>query len=114
MARLNYDIITLILKVVGVIEVRQFRLITVINVLERLVAKVCAIRMAPVAGRIAHPLQSVFMKGRLIHDGILALHEIVHEVKSMNQRGIFLKLDFQKAYDRLDCEFLRLALDRRW
>ena len=65
------------------------------------------------AGRIAHPLHSAFMKGRFIHDAILALHEIVHEVKCKNQRGVFLKLDFQKAYDRLDWEFLRPALDRR-
>ena len=113
MARLNYRIITLIPKIVGATDIRQFRPITVINVMERLVAKVCAIRMAPVAGRLAHPLQSAFMKGRFIHDGILALHEIVHEVKSKNHHGVFLKLDFQKAYDRLDWTFLWLALDRR-
>ncbi|KAE8809300.1 hypothetical protein D1007_14083 [Hordeum vulgare] len=45
--------------------------------------------------------------GRRIHDGILALHEIVHEVASKGMKGVFLKLDFQKAYDRLDWSFLR-------
>ncbi|KAK1670432.1 hypothetical protein QYE76_058591 [Lolium multiflorum] len=49
----------------------------------------------------------------LNHDGILALHEIVHEVRSRHQRGVFLKLDFQKAYDRLDWSFLRQVLQRR-
>ncbi|KAE8770246.1 hypothetical protein D1007_58052 [Hordeum vulgare] len=71
-------------------------------------AKVCATRLSPVADRIAHPLQSAFLKGRKIHDGILALHEIVHEVASKGLKGVFLKLDFQKAYDRLDWSFLRL------
>lgn len=28
--------------------------------------------------------------------------------------GVFLKLDFQKAYDRLDWFFLHLVLERRW
>jgi hypothetical protein len=51
-----------------------------------------------------------YIKGRYIHDGILALHEIIHEVKVRHQRGVFLKLDFQKAYDRLDWSFLRFAL----
>src|SRR3954470_21478109 len=60
-----------------------------------------------------HPHQFAFLKGRLIHDGILALHEIVHEVKTRRHKGVFLKLDFQKAYDRLDWLFLRQVLLRR-
>ena len=62
---------------------------------------------------ITHPYQFALLKGRYIHDGILALHEIIHEVKSQRQKGVFLKLDFQKAYDRLDWAFLRLALERK-
>lgn len=47
------------------------------------------------------------------HDGILALHEVIHEIKSRKSKGILLKLDFQKAYDRLDWRFLRQVLIRR-
>ncbi|KAE8800176.1 retrotransposon unclassified [Hordeum vulgare] len=97
----------------GASGIRQFRPITVINVLARIFAKVCATRLSPVAERIAHPLQSAFLKGRRIHDGILALHEIVHEVASKGLKGIFLKPDFQKAYDSLDWSFLRLVMQRR-
>uniref|UniRef100_A0A8I6WIN8 Reverse transcriptase domain-containing protein n=1 Tax=Hordeum vulgare subsp. vulgare TaxID=112509 RepID=A0A8I6WIN8_HORVV len=110
---LNFGVITLIPKVVGASDIRQFRPITVINVVARIFAKVCATRLSPVAERIAHPLQSAFLKGRRIHDGILALHEIVHEVASKALKGVFLKLDFQKAYDRLDWSFLRLVMERR-
>lgn len=63
--------------------------------------------------RLTHPYQFAFLKGRFIHDGILALHEIIHEVKVSHQRGVFLKLYFQKAYDRLDWDFLRQVLQRR-
>src|SRR3954467_11435100 len=89
MTRLNYGIITLIPKVVGAMDIRMFRPITVPNVIERLFAKVCANRLAPVAICIAHPFQFAFMKGRYIHNGILALHEIVHEVNFKHQRGVF-------------------------
>ena len=82
MSRLNFGVITLIPKVVGATEIRQFRPITVINVIQRLLAKVCASRLAPVVQRLAHPHQFAFLKGRFIHDGVLALHEIVHEVKA--------------------------------
>ncbi|KAE8773845.1 retrotransposon unclassified [Hordeum vulgare] len=113
MGRLNYGVIALIPKVVGASDIRQFRPITMINVVARLFAKVCATRLSPVAERIAHPLQSAFLKGRRIHDGILALYEIVHEVVSKGLKGVFLKLDFQKVYDRLDWSFLRMVMQRR-
>ena len=96
MARINYGVISLIPKVVGAMDIQKFRPITVINMLERIFVKVCMTRLSPVAERIAHPLQSAFLKGRRIHDGILALHEIVHEVASKGLKGVFLKLDFQK------------------
>ena len=83
-------------------DIRQFRTITVINVIHRIFAKVCAIRLASVMECLTRPLQFAFLKVCLIHDGILALHEIIHEVKVRHQKGVFLKLDFQKAYDRLD------------
>ena len=75
MSRLNFGVITLLPKVAGATEIRQFRPITVINVIQGLIAKVCATRLAPVVERLAHPHQFAFLKGRFIHDGILALHE---------------------------------------
>jgi hypothetical protein len=86
--------ITLIPKVVGAMDIRQFRPITVVNVIQRIISKVYALRLAPVLERLTHPYQFAFLKGRYIHDGILALHEIIHEVKVRHQRGVFLKLDF--------------------
>jgi hypothetical protein len=81
MSRLNYGVITLIPKIVGATDIRQFRPITVINVILRIFSKVCASRLAPLMERLTHPGQFAFLKGRFIHDGILALHEIIHEVK---------------------------------
>uniref|UniRef100_A0A8I6X3U8 Reverse transcriptase domain-containing protein n=1 Tax=Hordeum vulgare subsp. vulgare TaxID=112509 RepID=A0A8I6X3U8_HORVV len=117
--RINYGVISLIPKVVGSSDIRQFCPIAVINVLAWIFVKVCATRLSPVAEHIAHPLQSAFLKGTRIHDGILALHEIVHEVASKGLKGIFLKVDFQKTYDNLDWSFLRLVMqrcgfDERW
>jgi hypothetical protein len=107
MSWLNFGVITLILKIVGATDIRKFRPITVINVIQRIFSKVCTSRLAPVMERLTHPGQFAFLKGRYIHDGILVLHEIIHEVKVRRLKGVFLKLDFQKAYDRLDWAFLR-------
>jgi hypothetical protein len=62
---------------------------------------------------VISPSQTAFIKGRFIQDGPLALHEIIHELKSKNLPAILLKLDFEKAYDRVNWQFLREVLLRK-
>jgi hypothetical protein len=37
---------------------------------------------------------------------VLALYEILHETKIRREVGVVLKLDFEKAYDKVHWEFL--------
>jgi hypothetical protein len=69
MSRLNFGMITLISKEVGAIDIRQFRPITVINVIHRIFAKVCASRIAPVMERLTHPVSMPFSKGDIFMMG---------------------------------------------
>lgn len=39
-------------------------------------------------------------------DGIMSLHEILHHSYANKKTGIVLKLDFEKAYDKVNWEFL--------
>jgi hypothetical protein len=109
-SRLNFGILSLIPKVAGADDIRQFRPIALINVIFKLVSKAYATRLSPIAHRVISPTQSAFIKGRLIHEGALALHEIVHELKVKKTRAVILKLDFEKAYDRVSWAFLRDVL----
>jgi hypothetical protein len=112
-SRLNFGILSLIPKVPGADDIKQFRPIALINVIFKLVSKAYAIRLAPIAHRVISASQSAFIKGRLIHEGALALHEIVHELKVKKTRAVILKLDFEKAYDRVSWAFLRDVLIRK-
>src|SRR4051812_9967785 len=112
-ARLNFGILSLLPKVLGADNIKQFRPIALINVLFKLIAKAFATRLSPIAHRIIAPSQMAFIKGRFIHDGALALHEIIHELKSKNLPAVLLKLDFEKAYDRVSWQFLREVLLRK-
>jgi hypothetical protein len=98
-ARLNFGVLTLIPKVHGAEDIRQFRPIALINVIFKFFAKAYAIRLSPIAHRSIGRTQTAFIKGRHIHEGIVSLQEIIHETKSKRLRGVFLKLDFEKAYD---------------
>jgi hypothetical protein len=46
-------------------------------------------------------------------NNVLALHGILHETKKRNKCGVVLKLDFEKAYDKVDWEFLLLCMKKR-
>jgi hypothetical protein len=95
-ARLNFGILSLIPKVPGPEDIKQFRPIALINVIFKFVAKAYATRLSPIAHRTISRSQSAFIKGRHIHEGVLSLQEIIHESKSRKVRGIFLKLDLRK------------------
>jgi endonuclease/exonuclease/phosphatase family metal-dependent hydrolase len=65
-ARLNFGILSLIPKVPGAYNIKQFRPIALINVIFKLVSKAFAFRLSPVAHRIISQAQTAFIKGRFI------------------------------------------------
>jgi hypothetical protein len=109
-ARLNFGILSLIPKVTGAVDIKQFRPIALINVIFKIVSKAYAIRLSPVAHRTISLAQMAFIKGRFIQDGPLALHEVIQELKSKKLPAVLLKLDFEKAYDRVSWDILREVL----
>jgi hypothetical protein len=69
--------------------------------------KVATLRLSMVADYVVRACQTAFMQGRTIVDGVVMLHETVHELHSKKLNGVILKLDFEKAYDKVKWSFLR-------
>ena len=55
---------------------------------------------------MVRPTQTAFMQGRYILDGVVTLHETVHELHRKNLNGVIFKIDFEKAYDKVKWPFL--------
>ena len=72
--------------------------------------KVATVRINSVAGHLISPTQTTFMRGCNILEGVVILHEIVHELHRKNQSGIIFKIDFEKAYDEVRWNFLLQTL----
>ncbi|XP_071727256.1 uncharacterized protein [Rutidosis leptorrhynchoides] len=62
--------------------------------------------LACVIDKIISPEQSAFIAGRQILDGPLMLSEIVSWYKKKNQKALFFKVDFEKAYDSVNWDYL--------
>jgi hypothetical protein len=69
--------------------------------------KVATLRLNMVADYVVRACQTAFMQGRTIIDGVVMLHETVHELHSKKLNEVILKLDFEKAYDKVKWSFLR-------
>jgi hypothetical protein len=69
--------------------------------------------MEAMVARIIHRTQSAFIGSRNIMNHILALHEILHETKRRGEVGVILKLDFEKANDKVCWDFLLSCLQWR-
>jgi hypothetical protein len=47
----------------------------------KFIAKACAARISPIAHRIIDRCQTAFIKRRVLNKGVLAIQEIVHDVR---------------------------------
>ena len=112
-SRINNGIITLLPKIKEASRIQQFRSICLLNCLYKLITKTLTLRLESVADKLIHNTQTAFMKNRNIMSGIMCLHEIVHETKRRKEIGIVLKLDFEKAYDKVNWKLLFECMERR-
>ena len=50
------------------------------------------------------------MPGRNIMEGVVILHETIHELHTKKQDGVIFKINFEKAYDKVKWSFLQQTL----
>ena len=58
-------------------------------------------RLNSVADNVVCPTQTAFMQGRHILNGLVILHETLHKLHRKNLDRVKLKIDFEKAYDKV-------------
>jgi exonuclease III len=108
---LNATFITLIPKEERVTHPKQFRPISLCNVIYKIVTKVIANRLKPILPFIISNEQSGYVEGRQIMDSVILANEVVHSLKSSNTPGMLIKLDLSKAFDRLSWQYMRAVLE---
>jgi hypothetical protein len=99
--RINFGEIVLLPKVNEAERIQQYRPICLLNVCFKIFTKAATIRLNSVADHVVRPTQTAFMQGRYILDGVVTLHETVHELHHKKMNGVILKIDFEKAYDKV-------------
>ncbi|XP_021857652.1 uncharacterized protein [Spinacia oleracea] len=110
----NHTHIALIPKVNCPEKASQFRPISLCNVIYKVVSKCLTNRLKQLMNDLVGPYQNAFVPKRLMGDNCLLAHEIMTYIKKQKKgynRYAILKIDMNKAYDRVSWDFIEWLLD---
>ena len=96
----------------GVEDLRDFRPISLVGGLCKLLAKVLANKLKKVVGKVVSSSQNAFVERRQILDVVLIANEAIDSLLKSNECGVLCKLDLEKAYDHLKWDFLLQVLQK--
>ncbi|KAL6349758.1 hypothetical protein AAG906_001645 [Vitis piasezkii] len=109
---LNNTFLVLIPKKGGADDLGDFRPISLLGGLYKLMAKVLANRLKRVLNKVVAPTQNAFVMGRQILDASLIANEVIDSWQKRKEKGLICKLDIEKAYDSINWNFLLKTLHK--
>ena len=89
---------------------KNWRPISLLNCDYKIAAKAVAMRMKRVLPDIISNDQTGFLKGRLIGENVRLLNSVISYAEQQNVPGMLLFIDFEKAFDTLEWNFLEKTL----
>ncbi|GJT29058.1 RNA-directed DNA polymerase, eukaryota [Tanacetum coccineum] len=102
----NSSFIALISKFQGAKMVKDYRPISLIGSLYKIITKLLANRLVTVIDGLVNEVQSAFIANRQILDGPFILNEIIHWWSSKKEQTLNFQVDFENAF----CDLLTLGL----
>lgn len=103
---INSTLISLIPKVDCPTTFKDYRPISMVGCIYKILSKVLANRIKQHLPSIIGEAQAAFVGGKQILDGVLIANEAIHSWKHSTRGGLILKLDFERAYDCVNWGFL--------
>ncbi|GKV05619.1 hypothetical protein SLEP1_g17606 [Rubroshorea leprosula] len=109
---LNTSFIALVPKVDNPQKIEEYRPISLIGVVYKILAKILANRLKKVLDTVIGDQQMAFLRGRQLMDGVVIANEVVEEAKKKKKKAFLFKIDFEKAYDKVSWDFLDYMMQR--
>ncbi|MCO5560132.1 hypothetical protein L7F22_013739 [Adiantum nelumboides] len=94
------------------LEIRNYRPLTMLNSVYKVMAKALALKIKYVVNQVVHPKQFGFVQGRSIHEAILNVITTIDWAAEQDQDYVMINMDLEKAYDRVSWDFILAVVDR--
>ncbi|KAL9964972.1 hypothetical protein ACROYT_G028690 [Oculina patagonica] len=91
-------------------NIGNWRPISLINVDAKIGSKAIALRLQKVLAEIIHFNQNAYVKGRTILDAVRTIDDILEYTERKKINGLLVGIDFQKAFDSVNRNFMVEAL----
>lgn len=119
MQAINKACVTLLPKVDGAEELRDYRSISLVHGAIKIFDKVLATRLADDLPYLVGKHQSAFVRGRYLHDNFMLVQGTTRRLHALREPRVLLKLDISKAFDSVQWPFLLevmhcMGFGRRW
>jgi hypothetical protein len=111
--RLNFALITVIPQEKDARTMNKFRPISLLNFCYKIFTKLLTNRLGKVIDKLIASNQTTFIKGRYILESVVIAHEVLHSVHQARKQSLVLKVDYKKAYDKVNWLFLMEILEKR-
>ena len=108
----NASFLALIPKVHDPENLNEYRPISLIGCMYKIVAKLLARRLKKVPAIIIDERQTAFIESKHMLHNILIANEAVEEAKRYNKSCLVFKVDYEKAYNSVCWDFLLYKLKR--
>ena len=109
---LNSANIVLLPKKEDPTTISDYRPISLMHSVAKILGKVLANRLASHLNDIVSRSQSAFIKGRSIHDNFQYIHGAVNHFHRSKTLMLFMKLDIAKAFDNVRWEYMLEIMER--
>ena len=109
---INNTFLVLLPKKGGAEDLGDFRPISLLGGLYKLLVKVLANRLKKVIGKVVSLVQNAFVMGRRILDASLIANEVIDAWQKREEKGLICKLDIEKAYDSLNWQFFMKVMKK--
>ena len=93
-------------------DIRNWRPISLLNVDYKILSKVLAERLKSVLNEIINADQRGCVPGRFIGENIRLIDDLIYEIENQQEGPIILMLDQEKAFDRVEWQWLFSTLKR--
>ena len=91
-------------------DLKYLRPLMLLNSIYKFFSQIISERIRSTLNFLIHPDQTGFVQGRYIGENTRMIYDILHHCKTNNKQGLLMVVDYSKAFDTMEWDFISKCL----